>query len=189
MKRLGSLFPLLMVLLLAMAAYWLNYIVSKEGDGRSLNLRHEPDTIMDDFTARQFGADGKLSAHLTAQRMYHFPDNQSAELVEPRITLLATDGTSHWSGQHGLVSEDNTRIDLKGQVRGVRKLAAGGPDQVLTTEQLTVLTEEQVGRSQAPVLYVEGETRVAAVGAEWDQVRGQLRLDSQVNATLQQGKP
>lgn len=188
MRRLSALFPLLMVLALAMAAYWLNYIVSLEGDGRGLNLRHEPDTVMENFTARQYGVDGNLRTHLVAERMFHFPDTDTSELIKPHVTLHNPEGNSVWTSTQGLVSEDNTRIDLAGKVRGVRAATAGNPEQVLVTERLTVLTEDQIGRSDAPVVYTEGKTRISAVGAEWDQARGLLNLHSQVNATLEQGR-
>lgn len=188
MNRLHGLFPLLMVALLSMAAYWLNYIVNLEGDGRGLNMQHDPDTVMDDFTARQYGADGRLSAHVVAPRMYHFPDNETSELIKPQLTLFNPEGNWVWTSEQGRVSEDNTRIDLNGKVRGVRAPQAGGQEQELVTEQLTVLTEDQIGRSDAPVVYTEGKTRITAVGAEWDQAHGILNLHGHVNATLEQGR-
>lgn len=185
MKRLHTLFPMLMVALLALASFWLDYIVGLEGNGRELNKRHEPDSVMENFEARQFDQQGQLHATVLATQMFHYPDDDSSELIKPHVTLTGNGGQSVWTSERGILADDNSRIDLSGSVRGERLATTAEPAQTLTTEQLTLLTDDQIGRSPVRIHYTSGKTQIDAVGAEWDQARGLLNLYSQVHATLE----
>ena len=66
--RLALAFPVFAVALLTALSFWLDAVV-RTADPRNAAVRHDPDFIVDNFTARQTGPEGLLVHTLRAQRI------------------------------------------------------------------------------------------------------------------------
>ena len=84
-NRVSSLFPLLLMLALAAASFWLERAVQAPALDRSGRMRHDPDFITDDFGITKMNAAGKPEYVLSAARMVHYPDDDSTDIVAPRL--------------------------------------------------------------------------------------------------------
>ena len=67
--RLRSWLPLLPLVLLFGATYWLSMQVQSPAAPANSNLRHDPDYIMDNFTATSLDAQGKVRFVMSAKKM------------------------------------------------------------------------------------------------------------------------
>ena len=78
------LFPLVLVLALALLTFWLERTVQKEEVHPSVR-RHDPDYLVEQFVVTKFNAAGALESTVSAAKMVHYPDDDSTELVAPRV--------------------------------------------------------------------------------------------------------
>ena len=77
-------FPLALMLSLALLTFYLERMVRDE-DGPPSARRHDPDYVITNFTSTTFDRDGMPLNVLSAERMLHFPDDDSTELEAPRV--------------------------------------------------------------------------------------------------------
>jgi lipopolysaccharide export system protein LptC len=184
MKRFSSLFPLLIVALLAMASFWLEYVVRNENHSGLGNDRHDPDAIIHDFSVTRFDSEGKKRSSLNAVKLTHYPDNDTAELVSPRISFLQEKSTTTFTSESGLANNRQHSVLLIGKVRGITPATAEHPAQTLSTDELEVLVDDEIGRTPHPVHFTHGASELDGIGAEWNNISGQLKILSHVRATV-----
>ena len=86
---------------------WLNQLVQAPYSRADGKLRHDPDLVVENFSARKLGEDGAVLYTLAARKMVHFPDDDSAllesvkleafEPKQPRMTITADQGIARTS--------------------------------------------------------------------------------------------
>lgn len=187
MKRLSSLFPLLVMALLAMASFWLEYIVRSETPAGLGRDRHDPDAVVHDFSVTRFDAEGKKRSTLTASRLTHFPDNDTAELLAPRINFVQDQRSTSFVSETGLADNRQRKVTLLGKVVGNSPASAERPEQTLHTDELVVLVDDEIGSTRQPVAYTYGKSSLEGVGAEWNNITGQLKILRNVRAVIPPG--
>ncbi|MGC3964864.1 MAG: LPS export ABC transporter periplasmic protein LptC [Rhodocyclaceae bacterium] len=183
MKRLSSLFPLIVVALLAGASYWLQYIVQQSRPGGLGVNRHDPDAYIEHFEIERFGPDGRLQSRLSAPKAVHYPDNDIADMTTPRMELNGRERVTTLSSDRAVASNTEQKVIMTGNVRGLQPATADRPEQTLSTEELTVLTDDQIAITDKPVVVTQGQSRLEGVGAEWNNITGVLNMN-QARATL-----
>jgi len=177
----STLFPLLMLLLLAGLTLWLER-ASQPETVVSGKTRHDPDYIVNNFTITRFDAQGKLYQTLTAREMRHYPDDDSTEAEQPFMTYHGALKTFISADQAWIDSGGKT-IELERNVR-VRHENAKGPETVLTTTTLTVLSDDEIARTKAPVTITQGGTVVRGIGMESNNKTRISVLGGRVQGTI-----
>jgi lipopolysaccharide export system protein LptC len=162
------LFPLGLMLSLALLTFYLERTVRDE-HGHPALRRHDPDYIVTNFTTTTYNRDGVTEAKLTAARMVHYPDDDSTELVaprllqskpaEPRITVTA---------DRGALSRDGEEIFLYDNVVLVREADGERPAARLTTSFLHVVRDRSLVRTDRQVEIVEDRRRLSGRGMEYN---------------------
>jgi lipopolysaccharide export system protein LptC len=191
--RLVAWSPVLLLGALAALTYWLDAQVQPptvRGDGSS---RHDPDLFLQDFRAVTFDANGKPREALSAQSAEHFPDDGSAELAQPHLSLTEPGRpTLTISADRGRIAGDREHGDFTGHVRLERAAdptpAKGGEPSgpvTLTTDLLHVFTKEQRVQTDAPVTIEEPRGIIRGRGLEFDNKEKRVRITSHVSGTLQ----
>ena len=89
------LFPLALMLSLALLTLWLDHQVRFEEGGHPSLRRHDPDYLVDNFTTTTYSRDGRVETVLSAAKMLHYPDDDSTELTAPRV-MQAAPGNDPW---------------------------------------------------------------------------------------------
>lgn len=183
MKTSGaSLFPLALLALLAGLTFWLERATQTDAS-RSGKKRHDPDFIVDRFEVRRYAADGALQHTLIADRMLHYADDESSDVIAPRLTYhrqrptVVTSRTA-WMDKEG----DHARLD--GDVRVVRAGADGGPETVIETSVLHVITDDEFAHTGAPVTITQGRSVIHGVGLTADNKTQVSTLSGPVRGTL-----
>lgn len=164
---------------------WLDQLVQPEGNRGDAKKRHDPDLIVEKFSARKYGHDGRTLYTLAARKMVHYPDDDSALLEtlgfeayeprQPRVTIAS---------DRGKLLEGGDKVWFEGNVVLVREADGKYEASRLTTDKLLVLPDTGVARTTGPVLLENPEARVEASGLELNNQTRILRLE-RVRATYQ----
>jgi lipopolysaccharide export system protein LptC len=185
MVRPTSWLPLAALALLVGLSLWLNQLVQvpvARADGK---LRHDPDLMVENFSASKLGADGRVLYTLAARKMVHYPDDDSALLEsiqleafeprQPRMTITA---------DHGRLEQGGDRVLIEGNVVVLREAGEKNEAARLTTDKLLVLPDTGIARTASEVRLESVSARALAQGGmEIDNRARTMKLE-RVNATF-----
>jgi lipopolysaccharide export system protein LptC len=188
-SRVPSLFPLLLMLALAAGSFWLERAVQVPEPDRSGRMRHDPDFVAEDFNITQMNAAGKPEYVLDAARMTHYPDDDSTDIVAPRL-VQSQDKTSPISirSDRGQLFSRGREAKLYGNVLVVRAAGKGQSEMRLQTEYLDVFPDRDFARTDKRVLITQDNSRLSGVGMEFNNKTQRLALLSQVRGTFDVAK-
>jgi lipopolysaccharide export system protein LptC len=177
--------PLGLMLLLAILTFALQYAVEDNGNGDSRPARHEPDAVIENFSVSRLGQEGKPEYTLSAPKMFHFPDDDSTEVLYPRVVHIAPDGGNVTAtANRGVFTKDGEEGFFYGNVVLVREATPEREQMLARTEFLHLINEKHIARTDQPVIITEGNSVLSAVGMELQRNTGELRLFSQVRGTI-----
>jgi lipopolysaccharide export system protein LptC len=183
------LFPLLLVLTLALLTFWLERL-TREEPAAPAPRRHVPDFIVEGFLLTEFGVDGKPVTTLSAARMTHYPDDGSTELLSPRAVQTRPDEPRlRLSADRGMLTQDGDELLLFDNVLLVRDNATGGEESRLRTGFLHLITPRSLVRTDREVEFTAPGRSLRARGMEYDNRTGQLVLHAQVRGTYEAKLP
>ncbi|MDZ4200562.1 MAG: LPS export ABC transporter periplasmic protein LptC [Gallionella sp.] len=175
--------PVLPVLAMLGLTYWLNQQVQPEAEKPDSRLRHDPDAIMENFTALKFSEEGAVRFIMAAKKMQHYPDDDSTALVLPRLTSLSVDRPSmHIVAQRGIVSSRGDEVFLHEAVEVLREASGEREELTLQTEYLRVIPDRDWAETDHPVKIFDSGNTVYAVGLEMDNRARTVKLLSQVRS-------
>ena len=175
--------PLAVLGLLVGLTMWLNQLVQPAAPRSDGSTRHDPDVMVENFSARKLGVDGLVLYTLAARKMVHYPDDDSAlletvklEAFEPRQPKMTA------TAERGRLEQGGDRVWVEGNVVIVREADAKAGRARLTTEKLLLLPDEGIARTNEAVTLESPEGHAHAIGMELDNQARVLRLD-RVHAT------
>ncbi|HET6265886.1 MAG TPA: LPS export ABC transporter periplasmic protein LptC [Usitatibacter sp.] len=183
MVRPTSWLPLAVLALLVGLTLWLNALVQAPSARASGALRHDPDLMVENFSARKLDESGRVLYTLTARKMVHYPDDDSAllesvtvEAFEPRQPKMTA------TADHGRLEQGGDRVWVEGNVVVVREADEKNERARLTTDKLLVLPDSGIARTTSDVVLENASGRAHAKGMELDNRARTMKLD-QVTAT------
>ena len=162
------LFPLALMLSLALLTFYLERMVREE-ETQPTKRRHDPDYVITNFTSTTFDRDGKPLSVLSAARMVHFPDDDSTELNAPRVVQTKPqEPRMLLSADRGAVSANGEEVFLYDNVVLVREADQDRPEARLTTTFLHILRERSLVRTDREVTIVEDTRSLTGRGMEYN---------------------
>jgi lipopolysaccharide export system protein LptC len=184
MFRPTSWLPLAALALLVGLTLWLNQLVQAPAARADGSLRHDPDLIVESFSARKLGEDGRVLYTLAAKKMVHYPDDDSALLEDvtlesfepnqPKMTLTA---------DHGRLEQKGERVLVEGNVVVTREADAKNEQVRLYTDKLLVLPDDGIASTTSEVRMQSPSSSATSVGLELDNHARTLKLE-QVRAVI-----
>ena len=148
LDRLHAWFALLPLLFLLAAAYWLNQQVQPLPPKPDSSKRHDPDFIVNNFSAVTLNEQGTPRFMIAAQKMLHYPDDDSTHLEAPRLTSLTADRPElNVSASNGSISGKGDEILLRDNVKIIRAASARQSELVFTTPYLHVIPDRDVAET------------------------------------------
>jgi lipopolysaccharide export system protein LptC len=185
-ERLRNWLPLLPLLLLLAATYWLNLQVQAPTSGDNQNLRHDPDYIIDNFTATTLDEQGKIRFVMSAKKMWHYPDDDTTHLEAPRLeSMTAEHPPMHLTALNGELSSKGDEVFLRNDVVIVRPAYANQSELTVTTNYLRVLPNKDIVNTDQPVTMIDARTTLNAVGMELDNKAHTITFLSQVKTVYE----
>ncbi len=181
MERLRSWLPLLPLILLTGATYWLNLQVQPSATGSNMNLRHDPDYIIDNFVATTLDENGKIRFVISAKKLWHYPDDDTTHLEIPRVeSMTAERPPTRMAALTGELSGKGDEIFLRGEVTIVRPAYAEKSELTFNTNYLRVVPNKDIADSDQPVTMADALTTLNAVGMELDNKAHTIKFLSRV---------
>lgn len=184
--RATRLFPLALAAALALLTLWLEQTVRRETAVHPSLRRHDPDYVVNRFELKRFGADGRLESLLAAATMVHYPDDDSTELIAPRMVQTRADEPRLTaSARRGALSADGEEVFLYDDVLLVREDGRRGAETRFRTEFLHVVQARSLIRTDREVVITDARRHLTARGMEYYNDAGQLLLRERVRARFE----
>lgn len=177
-------FPLLVALALAVLSYALERAV-REGPPGPEARRHDPDYIVERFELTSYGPDGSVTTRFTAEKMLHYPDDGTADILVPRAVVSKPGKPRHRaSADRAAVADDGEEAFFYGNVVLVREPDATRPEARLETEFLHLVGGDDLALSDRAVHMQDGASTLAGRGMEYHRDTGEFYLRERVRGSL-----
>jgi lipopolysaccharide export system protein LptC len=162
-SKASNLVPLLLLLLLAAATLWLARAVTgvpAKSDGAS---RHDPDMIVENFSAKQFGEDGQVRYTLAARKMIHYPDDDSSHLSDVKFQAFEQGSPPlHATADSALLTQKGDEVFLRGNVILVREGGPKSSELTVRTNYLHIIPDTGIATTDQPLVLEDAKTIVNA---------------------------
>jgi len=179
--RLRAWSALLPLLVLLAGTYWLSQQVLPLPPVPNYKARHDPDFIVDNFSAVSLGERGAPRFLIAAQRMQHYPDDDTTDLTEPRLTSPGVGNPPiHISARRGEVSHNGDEVFLYDEVEVIRDASAAMGEMKASTSYLHVVPDAEAADTDRPVTITEERGTTTAMGMTVDSKARVLKLLAQV---------
>ncbi len=183
MTRFSQLFPLLLLAVLASLTFWLNQAVQQGTKGNATE-RHDPDYIIDKIVAHRMDANGDVKHTLYAERMTHYPDDDSTHLISPRfISNASARAPMSITSRTARVSSGGEHVYFETDVRATRAAYADHSEMVMETSFLHVTPDNHIARTDRPVTVTDAHTVARAIGLELNSETRIVKFLSQFKGT------
>jgi len=159
---------------------WLQYQQDTLTSRRVISS-HGPDLFVDNMDLKLVNADGNLHYHVTADRLEHYPHDDSAELTRP-VMHVFTANRPTWEIQSdsGRISSGNETVWLLGAVE-IRRLATPATRPLaIFTRDLQVKPDVQTAETVNMARIQSDRFEVEATGLHADLRNNRLELKSRV---------
>jgi lipopolysaccharide export system protein LptC len=184
------LLPLVLLAILALLTFWIDYAVQAPEPKIDGSSRHDPDYILNNFVTTRTDENGDLRYRLTAEEMRHYPDDDTTELEKPQFERYETDKPfTTIEGLKGLVSSNGEKIEFIDDVKVVRQAFNGKGEMVVLTDRLELSPNEEMATTDRPVVITqEPKTVIHATGMIYDKKNRTVQLLNRVKAHYERPK-
>ena len=180
--RAASMFPLFMLLLLAALTFWLSRVI--QSDAPRGPLLHDPDYWAEGVELRRFDINGKLQHTLIAEKLLHYPDDDTTLVTRPHV-IYHRQPPVEIAARMAYIGRDGKEVDLVDEVKVIRHGAKGdAPATTLETRTLKILPNEEKGSTGDPVIITRGSSVMRGTGLEIDNGTGITVLRGRVSGTI-----
>ena len=180
--------PLALMFVLALVSFWLERTV-REQEAPVATRRHDPDYFITNFTTTSYDRDGATESVLSADRMVHYPDDDSTELLRPHVVQThPNEPRMTVSAERGALSRDGDDIFLYDNVVLVRAADKARPEAQITTSFLQIARDRSLVRTDRDVVIHEDRRTLAGRGMEYDNRSQMLQLLSRVRGVFEPEK-
>ncbi len=189
LARLQAWLPLAPLLVLLAGTYWLNQQVQPLPTKPDESKRHEPDYILDNFSATTLNKQGAPRFLLDAQRMQHYPDDDSTHLDQPHLySLYAENPPISISAETGEISRNGDEVFLRDQVRIVRSASARQGEMVISTDYLHVVPDDDLADTDRAITMKDDHSVVDSVGMKLNYKTRKITLLADVKGRYEPAK-
>ena len=185
--RLAAAVSVLLLTALAGGSYYLaelSWQMATRPSGQE--TRHEPDYFVEGLVFTRINAHGAPAFRMSAQRMVHYPDDDSTAFdkpvvdsldpSQPPIRLVADTGTSTTGG---------VETHLSGHVVMTRAGTEQEPPMTILTDYVVLFSRTEIAKTDRPVRIERGASVLTGVGMEFNNAARSLLVESQVQGTWQ----
>ncbi len=183
--------PMALMLALALGSYWLVRTTPPPAqETPAVTAGHTPDYFMENFSMKNFDAQGRLHAEVRGAAARHFADTRWIEVDAISLRSVDDKGRLHQaSAKQGRTNEEASEVQLIGQARILREAqgAVGqtkNPELEFRGEFLDFFIKDETVKSHKPVVLRHGTQQFSADALHYDNVAQVLTLTGRVHATF-----
>ncbi|NBR27140.1 MAG: LPS export ABC transporter periplasmic protein LptC [Betaproteobacteria bacterium] len=189
-SRLTAWFPVALLAILAAVTFWLDREVQPPEAAADSKTRHDPDYIVENFSATRVGPDGRAQHTLHAKRMAHYPDDDTTHLEAPRLVSFRGKAEAVTvTAKKALLSGDGENAYLSDEVRLVRSARDKNSELIVETTWLHVMPEAHIAQTDREVKIYDANMLITAVGLELNSETRILKLLSNVRGRYEKKRP
>jgi len=189
-SRLTAWFPVALLAILAAVTFWLDREVQPPEAVADSKTRHDPDYIVENFSATRIGPDGRAQHTLHAKRMVHYPDDDTTHLDAPRlVSFRGTAEAVTVTAKNAQLSGDGENAYLSDEVRLVRSARDKNSELIVETTWLHVMPEAHIAKTDREVKIYDANMLITAVGLELNSETRILKLLSNVRGSYEKKRP
>jgi lipopolysaccharide export system protein LptC len=180
----ARLFPLVLMLVLALITFYIERTVNVDEANPSA-ARHDPDYLLSGFSTVTYNREGRPITSLSAAKMLHYPDDDSTELLAPRVVQSRpAEPRLTVTAERGVLSSKGDEIFLYDNVVLQRDAHLARPAARVTTEFLHVVRERSLVRTDRKVLIEQEGRSISGRGMEYHNDSAEFLLRDEVQATF-----
>ena len=179
----ATLMPLILVGLLTALTYWLYRTTESAEQAQKAAARHDPDFIVENFSVQRFDETGVMVNSVAADKMTHYPDDSSSDLINPEMHFYLSATPSKLTALGGRLINDGKEVHLQGDVRLFRP-AGTAPAVLIRSETLTVFPDTDYAITKSPVVITQNRSIVHGSGLEYHGKEQVAVLFGRVNGTF-----
>lgn len=182
-QRLREWSPILPLLLLLGATYWLDQQVQPMIPKPDASKRHDPDAIISNMTGTTMDTQGAPHFILSARELVHYPDDDSTHLDEPRLSTLYPDHPPiHTSARRGEISSKGTELFLHDDVKIVRAADVSQSEMTFSSSYLHAIPDQNLMDTDRPATMTDAHTVIHTTGMAFNNKTRIMQLLSQVKS-------
>lgn len=180
------LFPLLLMLSLALLTFWLERTARMDQAHPSLR-RHDPDYLVHNFKIVGYGTAGTPESTLSARRMVHYPDDDSTTLDAPQVLQTkAGEAPMTLTADRGALSQDGEDTFLYDNVVLVRSAIPQLPEMRMETSFLHIVRGRSLFLTDREITIHEDGRFLTGRGLEYNNESRVLQLRAKVRGRFEQ---
>lgn len=123
------------------------------------------DTFFNHADIINFGETGSPKSRIIGAQIFHYPDEEDSEIVNPIITLFRNKGLPVViTADHGWINKDGTRVLLKGHTIIKREKSQDNQFSQLETPELTIWPNKDFAETEKAVKITTASTVATGVG-------------------------
>ncbi len=173
--------PLILFALLAALSFWLSQSATTPSPAQDSEMGRTPDYRLENFTAIRMDEDGLARHRLVAKEMVHYPDDDTTDLEQPLfINTEPGKPALQIKADKAKMSSNNEDIYLMGNVMVLRNAAKGRSETTMTTSLLHLIPDDDIAKTDKPVVITEKKSVINAVGMEMNTRTNVIQLYSRV---------
>jgi len=144
MKQLETLLYIAILGMVGLSGIYLqNSLMEDEPEEQNYQDRHDPDYYIENFTATGLDKNGQRRFVIEAERMAHFPDDDTALLDYPHVIEYEIGfAPRHTYADSGWMSSTGDEIILTGNVKIVVEADSRGPGGTQKSKRLRILLDK-----------------------------------------------
>jgi lipopolysaccharide export system protein LptC len=170
----------LLLLLAAVLSGW-SIFLSKQSQPQSVSMvNNRPDVMMEEVKATIMNKEGKPALQIESPKLLHYADNDRTELTKPHVVIHRHSPEPwHINSNFANMKQGLNEITFWDDVVIHHSADTANPVTTLHTATLTVFPNQQLVKTEDPVVMTQPATTIRAVGmlANWDE--GTVKLLSQ----------
>jgi lipopolysaccharide export system protein LptC len=170
--------------LCAFGSFWLVQVMQGGDSAHNVNVGNDPDYIVDNFSFVRMSETGKPRYVISGERLTHRPVDNTSEIDKPVVQALSAEHPHMtMTADHAHVNQEQNQIDLTGNVEIHRPAAGASQPMHISTQALTLLTDDEIARTDKPIRMTLGSATVDAVGMVANNATQQIQLGGRGHAT------
>jgi len=179
-------YPALLLLafgsLLAAASFWALEIALRGGDeAQPKTARTDPDYVIEEFSYTRLAPNGKAQYLITGSKLVHYPADDSSVIERPTVrSFSAKSSPMTLRAQRATITQQQHELHLYDEVRLERPQTRGAESLVVESDYMLALPDNDLVKTDQPVVIRVGESRLAGTGMVADNAKRQLTLQSRV---------
>lgn len=175
--------PVILLLLLAVLTWWLDYRVRLPATGGDSGAQQDPEFYVEGFMAVRMNPDGSRRYELAGTRLTHYSDKTGSMLESPSLVYHDYERAPvKVSSDTAEVEGGGENVYFRGNVTIARPAFASNPPLAVATSYLHVIPDEEIAKTDQAVTMTEGNSTARSVGLEFDNRAKRIRLLSTVQA-------